>query len=100
MMKKLCSVIYDEGKQEFCHRNATTFALEDGVCNFYCVEHGRERGAQDLDPTVAARAEARVLAQHGASPDVAIEPAAATELYVEAFVAGALFAATRCGMAG
>jgi len=98
MPERKCEIIHEAATGTPCRRPATTFALADGVCTLYCVEHGREHGALDLDPTDAARAEARVLAQHGASPDVAIEPAAAAELYVEAFVAGALFAATRCGM--
>lgn len=95
MPERRCAVVYDQRKRDYCREVATTFARQGGAIAFYCAEHGRERGALDLDPTDAARAEAEGRAHDRVSPDAAIEPIAAVNLYLEAFVAGARFAAER-----
>jgi hypothetical protein len=94
-MTKPCAVIYDQTRQKYCRSDATMFAREDGHTVFYCAEHGRERGAKDLDLTAAAREEARARAQGRIVPDAALMPNEAVILYVEAFIEGAKFAEAR-----
>jgi hypothetical protein len=92
---KPCAVIYDQRKQAYCRNDATMFALKDGATSYYCAEHGREYGAKEIDPTNAARDEARTRAQGRIAPDAALMPNDAVILYVEAFIAGAQFAESR-----
>jgi hypothetical protein len=96
-MTKPCAVIFDQRKKEYCKRDATTFAREDGHIVFYCAEHGREHGAKDIDPTTEARARAEVRAHDRVSPGDSYDAIGAVNLYVEAFIAGARFAEARRG---
>jgi len=95
MPEKRCAVVYDQRMREYCRKAATTFSRRGWATSYYCAEHGREHGALDLDPTDTARAAAEGRAHDCLSPDLAIEPTAAVNLYVEAFVVGARFGANR-----
>ena len=93
MPERDCEIIHEAATGAPCRRPATTVArLHEGPA-YFCAEHGSEWGARPIDPAAATRAEAEERAHDRVAPDAVLDSISAVNLYVEAFVAGAKFAA-------
>lgn len=95
--ERKCEITHEAATGAPCRRPATTVArLHEGPA-YFCAEHGREWGARPIDPAATARAEAEERAHDRVEPDAVLDSIEAVNLYVEAFVAGARFAAAGRG---
>jgi hypothetical protein len=97
MPERECEILHSAATGAPCRRPATTVArLHEGP-TYFCAEHGREWGARPIEPVAEARAEGEERAHDRVAPEAMFDSIAAVNLYVEAFVAGAKFAAAGRG---
>ena len=93
--ERKCEITQEARTGGPCRRPATTVARLDEGPAYFCAEHGSEWGARPIDQAEAAAAcaEAEERAHDRVAPDATLDSIAAVNLYVEAFVVGAMFAA-------